>query len=411
MPSSVETTYVAHLTHACDELGFDDVVRRVLLMSAREVRAELPLWRDDGSLAVFNAYRVQHDDARGPFKGGLRYHPAVDMDEVRGLAGLMTLKSALVGIPYGGAKGGIDCDPAQLSQRELERVTRRFTEAFHRDIGPNRDIPAPDLGTDGQTMAWISDEYAKIYGHTPAVVTGKPLELGGTLGRVSATGDGLATVTEAWCRKTGADPTGWTVAIQGFGNVGSHAALALASLGMTVVAVGDVQGGILDHDGLDLAAVVAHRDREGTVTGCEGTNPLTNDELLALDCDLLVPAALGGVIHAGNVDDVSARLVVEGANGPVDADAEERLNARDVVVIPDILANAGGVIVSYLEWVQNLQQVTWTEEDVRTRSAERLEMATHEVADSVSADGCTPRAAAYRTAVQRVHDAVFAAGP
>ena len=253
-PEAVADIPSAFMMRACADLGYDDVTTRLLQLADREIRLEVPLWRTDGTLAVYHAYRVQHDDARGPFKGGLRYHPSVDMDEVRGLAMLMTLKTALVDVPFGGAKGGIDCDPTLLSRRELEELTRRFTERLHRELGPNRDIPAPDLGTDAQIMAWISNEYAKIYGHTPAVVTGKPMALGGSWGRDEATGRGLVTVLAAQRRADGTALTGKTAALQGFGNVGGHAATRLAEAGVSVVAVSDRLGGVYDSRGLDAVS-------------------------------------------------------------------------------------------------------------------------------------------------------------
>ena len=372
---------------------------------------EIPLWRADGSLAVYHAYRVQHDDARGPFKGGLRFHPSVDMEDVRGLAILMTLKTALVDVPFGGAKGGIDCDPSELSRRELEQLTRRFTERLHRELGPNRDIPAPDLGTDAQVMAWITNEYAKIYGHTPAVVTGKPIALGGSLGRDEATGRGLATVVAAWAAATGETLAGRTAAVQGFGNVGMHAAEALAAAGVRVVAVSDHTGGTFAAGGLDPAALVQHLDAHEPLTTFPGGEPITNPGLLALDCDLLVPAALGGCITEENVADVAAGTVVEGANAPVTAAAHDALVARGVPVVPDLLASAGGVIVSYFEWVQNLQRMSWTLDDVRTRAAARLETATATVVERSDDRGIDLRRAAYQIAVERLREAVFAAGP
>ena len=411
MTSTVASTHATHLTAACRTLKYDDVTSRILRLADREIRAEIPLWRDDGSLAVFNAYRVQHDRARGPFKGGLRYHPSVDMDEVRGLAALMTLKTALVDSPYGGAKGGIDCDPADLSRRELERVTRRFTESLHLDLGPNLDVPAPDMGTDAQTMAWIADEYAKIYGHSPAVVTGKPIALGGSPGRDSATGVGLATVVETWCEAQGESLSGRTAAVQGFGNVGLHASVALAERGVRIVAVGDRHGAVWADDGLDVGEIAAHQEKCGSIAGYPSADAISNEKLLALDCDLLVPAALGGVISGGNVETVAAPLIVEGANAPVTANAEQRLRRRGVTVLPDILANAGGVIVSYYEWVQNLQRFAWSLETVQSRAAARLESATRAVFDLAGEQACSAREAAYLIAVERVKDAVFAAGP
>lgn len=399
------------LLRACSDLGYDEVTTRLLQLADKEIRLELPLWRADGSLSVYHAYRVQHDDARGPFKGGVRYHPSVDMDEVRGLATLMTLKTALVDVPFGGAKGGIDCDPGELSRRELEDLTRRFTERLHRELGPNRDIPAPDLGTDAQVMAWITDEYAKMYGHTPAVVTGKPIALGGSRGRDEATGRGLVTVLAAAWAVAGISLTDRTAAIQGFGNVGGHAATALVDAGARVIAVDDRDGGVHDPDGLDVAALLDHRERHGTVAGFAGGRPLADADLLALECDVLVPAALGGCITTDNAGRVAAGTIAEGANSPLTPAAHDELTERGVEVIPDILANAGGVVVSYFEWVQNLQRMSWSLDEVRTRARSKLETATGEVVALARERDCDLRRAAYVIAVQRLREAVFAAGP
>ncbi len=408
---ATSTTATSYLLRACADLAYDDATTRLLQLADREIRVEIPLWRTDGRLAVYHAYRVQHDDARGPFKGGLRFHPSVDMDEVRGLATLMTLKTALVDLPFGGAKGGIDCDPSELSRRELEQLTRRFTERLHRELGPNRDIPAPDLGTDAQVMAWITNEYAKIYGHTPAVVTGKPISLGGSVGRDEATGRGLVTVVAAWAGAQGRSLAGSTAAVQGFGNVGRHAAEALVAAGVRVVAVSDRTGGTYAADGLDLAALERHRADDGSLPTFPGGDTISNAELLALECDLLVPAALGGCITEANVDRVMAGTVVEGANAPVTPAAHDALVDRGVPVIPDLLASAGGVIVSYFEWVQNLQRMSWTLDDVRTRAAARLERATATVVERAHGQRIDLRRAAYQMAVERLREAVFAAGP
>jgi glutamate dehydrogenase (NAD(P)+) len=399
------------LLRACSDLGYDEVTTRLLQLADKEIRLELPLWRADGSLSVYHAYRVQHDDARGPFKGGVRYHPSVDMDEVRGLATLMTLKTALVDVPFGGAKGGIDCDPGELSRRELEDLTRRFTERLHRELGPNRDIPAPDLGTDAQVMAWIADEYAKMYGHTPAVVTGKPIALGGSRGRDEATGRGLVTVLAAFWAVAGISLADRTAAIQGFGNVGGHAATALVDAGARVIAVDDRDGGVHDPDGLDVAALLDHRERHGTVAGFAGGRPLTDADLLALECDVLVPAALGGCITTDNAGRVAAGTIAEGANSPLTPAAHDELTERGVEVIPDILANAGGVVVSYFEWVQNLQRMSWSLDEVRARARSKLETATGEVVALARERDYDLRRAAYVIAVERLREAVFAAGP
>ncbi|MEZ5141353.1 MAG: Glu/Leu/Phe/Val dehydrogenase [Acidimicrobiales bacterium] len=401
----VRQTHDAFFAETCRALGYDDTTHELLLLASREISAEVPLRRDDGSVAVFRAYRVQHHNARGPYKGGLRYHPDVDLDEVRGLACLMTLKTALVDIGFGGAKGGIDCDPTTLSRRELEALTRRFVQKLHRVLGPNLDIAAPDMGTDEQVMAWIHDEYAKIYGFAPAVVTGKPVPIGGSRGRVDATGLGLALVVEQVAADRGLPVTGATVAVQGFGNVGAHAALHLQRRGARVVAVSDREGGVIDTEGLDVEALV---HRPGGLRGA--AEPITNDELLALDVDWLVPAATGGVIDDENADAVRAGVVVEGANAPVTADADALLTARGVLVVPDILANAGGVIVSHAEWIQNLQQLRWSLDEVQDHLRSTLGTATEQVLARASAEGISWRSAAYRIATERVHEAFFLGG-
>ncbi|HEU4629915.1 MAG TPA: Glu/Leu/Phe/Val dehydrogenase dimerization domain-containing protein, partial [Gemmatimonadaceae bacterium] len=335
------------LDRAARALRMPEYQQVALKTPFREVMVELPLHRDDGSVRTFHGYRIQHDNSRGPMKGGLRYHPRVRLDEVRALASLMTWKTAVVDIPFGGAKGGIDCDPAELTPKELEYLTRLFVGRIHMLIGENEDIPAPDVNTNPQVMAWIVDEYAKYRGFTPGVVTGKPIPLGGSAGRLSATGRGVAIVAEQAAADVGLALRGATVAIQGFGNVGSWAAHSLAALGARIIAVSDVHGGVFRGDGLDVDALMAEVQASGSVVGADGAEPITNDELLALEVDVLVPAALENAIRADNAGDVRARLVVEGANAPVTPSADAALEARGITVVPDILANAGGVTGSY----------------------------------------------------------------
>jgi len=392
---------------------FDRAARRLDLSEAtqvslktpfREVMVEIPV-DCDGEICTFHGYRVQHNRARGPMKGGLRYHPAVDLDDVRALASLMTWKTAVVDIPYGGAKGGIDIDPKQMPQHRVERITRTFIERIERFIGPNEDIPAPDVNTDGQVMAWIVDEYSKFNGFSPGVVTGKPLELGGSLGRVSATGRGVAVVTGLAAADAGIDLEGATVAVQGFGNVGSWSASYLSEMGARVVAVSDVQGGIHRGDGLDVARLIETAKAEGTVVGAEGVDRISNEELLELDVDILVPAALGGVINAGNAGEVRARMIVEGANEPTTPAADDILDERGVIVVPDILANAGGVTVSYFEWVQNLQQFRWKAERVDEELVRIMTEAYREVRARRDAEDVSLRVAAFMVAIRRVASA------
>jgi glutamate dehydrogenase (NAD(P)+) len=406
---SARTTHDEFFAAACHSLGLSDATFELLSLSSREIRAELPLVHDDGSLSVFNAYRVQHHNARGPYKGGLRYDADVSLDEMRGLASLMTLKTALVDVPFGGAKGGIDCDPTTLSDRELEQLTRKLVVKLHRLIGPNLDIPAPDMGTDARVMAWINDEYSKIYGYNPAVVTGKPVAVGGSVGREEATGLGLAIVVAAIADREGRDLHDRTVAIQGFGNVGTHAAASLAALGMRIVAVSDRAGGIHRSAGLPVHELIAATGRHEPVTAVVG-DAITNEELLELEVDLLVPAATGGVIHSANVGHVQAKMIVEGANGPVTAQADQLLGERGIPIVPDILANAGGVVVSYFEWVQNLQQIAWSLDEVHDGLRTRLHAATAEVCDEAEEAGIPWRLAAYRIATAKVKTAFFLSG-
>jgi len=337
-------------------------VERMLITPFREVKVDVSISLDSGELGTFIGYRVQHDRSRGPMKGGLRYHPAVDMDEVLGLASLMTWKTAVVNLPYGGAKGGIAVDPARISERELERLTRRFVQQIHDLIGPQTDIPAPDMGTNAQVMAWIMDEYSKIHGFSPAVVTGKPVDLFGSRGREEATGRGVLFAMEEFLKDVGGgEIRGKRCAIQGFGNVGSWTARFLHEAGAKVVAVSDHRGGITNPEGLDVPKLVEHARRTRTVAGFPGVDSISNAELLVSDVDVLIPAALGGVITRENARDVRARYVVEAANAPTTPEADEILTERGIPILPDIYANAGGVTVSYFEWTQNIQQFTWEE--------------------------------------------------
>jgi glutamate dehydrogenase (NAD(P)+) len=373
----------------------------------RSVTVSVPLRRDDGQLLVLTGYRVQHNLARGPAKGGIRFHPSTDLEEVKALAMWMTWKCALMGIPYGGAKGGIAVEPKMLSHPERERMTRRYAAELIPLIGPEKDIPAPDVGTDEQTMAWIMDTYSVHTGHTAhGVVTGKPLAVGGSAGRAGATSRGVQLAMFAALRDRGIDPKGVTVAVQGFGKVGALAAQYLHDAGCRVVAVSDVKGGVYNPRGLNPTALIRHLARGAdTVVGFAGTDTMTNAELLELDVDVLVPAALEGVITADNASRVRAKMIVEGANGPVDADADPILAGNDVVVVPDILANGGGVAVSYFEWVQDLQAYFWTEDQVNERLAELMERAYGQVSQLAADRGLTLRKAAHVIGVGRVAEA------
>ena len=393
------------VSRACRIIGLPDSVREIFCTTYRALSVQIPLRRRDGSINVLRGYRVQHNGARGPYKGGIRYHPEANIAEVRAMASLMTWKCAIVNLPYGGAKGGVMVDPHLLDEAELEQLTRRFTLAISYVLGVNRDIPAPDVNTNAQTMAWIMDAYGSRYGHAPGIVTGKPVAVGGTIGRVEATGEGVALVAREAMRDAGIAPAGARVAIQGFGNVGSHAAAALHRLGCVVVAVSDVAGAIHNPAGLDVAELV-RRARAGEV-GHEGMDVerIGNAELLACECDLLVPAAVGGVLHAGNAAAVRARMVVEGANTPTTPGADAILADMGVIVVPDVLANAGGVVVSYLEWVQNLQNVQWERRQVDEELTRRLTNAHADVRARAAQDGCSLREAAHRVAVARVAEA------
>lgn len=404
-----ETTQ--HFLHqAFEVLDIDEDMKRVLITPSRELRVELTLRHDDGSIGNYIGYRVQHDDSRGPFKGGLRYHPHVDIDEVRSLASLMTWKTAVVGVPFGGAKGGIQVDPGTLSKREKERLTRLFVRQIHELVGPHRDIPAPDVNTDAQVMAWFFDEYSRQAGFSPGVVTGKPVGLHGSAGRASATGRGCMFAARETLRESGQELKGKRFVIQGFGNVGSWGARLLHARGAKILAVSDVNGGIFNGDGLDIPGVLEYFDSHGTVVGCPGTESISNTDLLVADCDVLMPAALGGVITAKNAKEIKAKYVLEAANGPVDAAADEILESREIVVIPDIYANAGGVTVSYFEWVQNLQNFRWDENHVNDELGKVMTNAHGKIRDIMRAHDITMRKAAFVLAIREVKQATETRG-
>ena len=390
---------------AIDELS--DAAIAVLTGTYRELRVQVPVRRDDGSLEVYTGYRVQHNGARGPYKGGTRYHPTADLDEVRALASLMTWKTALVDVPFGGAKGGIQVDPTGMSESELERMSRRYFSQIGHIIGPTRDIPAPDVNTNAQVMSWFMDEYGRKYGHTTQVVTGKPVALGGSRGREAATGRGVVTVMGEAAKDLGLDPPdGLSVAIQGFGNVGSWTARLAHAGGYRVVAVSDVNGGIHREEGIDIPQLIEHQLAHGTVTGFGDADAISNEDLLTMSCDVLVPAALGEVITHENADQVDCRIVVEAANHPVTPVADRILADRGVTVVPDILANAGGVTVSYYEWVQNNQEMQWDEADVNGRLREKMRTAYQSCRDfQAGHDGLSLREAAFALAVARVVEA------
>ncbi|MBV8302530.1 MAG: Glu/Leu/Phe/Val dehydrogenase [Candidatus Dormibacteraeota bacterium] len=384
-------------------MGLPDSTRRFLRELKRELVVHFPVEMDDGSFRVFTGFRVQHNIARGPAKGGLRYHPRVTLDDVRALAMYMTWKSAVVDLPFGGAKGGVICDPKALSLTELERMTRRFTTEISIIIGPDRDIPAPDLGTGPDVMAWIMDTLSMHAGYSVAAsVTGKPTAIGGSEGRYGATGRGLVIVTQLAMRDHGMDATGATVAVQGFGKVGAVTAELLAAAGMKVVAVSDSSGGVHRDTGLDVSALRALKDEGGRLADYGAADRISNDELLTLDVDVLVPAALEAQISGSLAQRMRARLIAEGANAPIDPEADAVLAEQGTVVVPDILANAGGIIVSYFEWVQDLQAYFWAAGEVNARLKEVMVRSYEHVRARAQELDVTMRSAAYQIAVERV---------
>jgi len=405
------STALTQFDDAAERLHLDDDMRRVLRVSKRELSVNFPVNMDDGSINVFCGYRVQHSIVRGPAKGGLRYSPHVSLDEVRALAMWMTWKAAVVNLPFGGAKGGVMVDPRALSAAELEDLTRRYATEISIIIGPSEDIPAPDMGTNQQIMAWIMDTISMHRGHTvPGVVTGKPVAVGGTLGRLEATGRGILFVIEELCSQRGIGLEGATVAIQGFGNVGSVAAHLLQRAGAKVIAVSDREGGVHDGNGLDIGSLLECRSDAKPLAECSGVDKITNAELLALPADFLIPAALEGQITSRNAGDVRARFIVEGANGPTTPKADRILGEQGVTVVPDILANAGGVIVSYFEWVQDLQFYFWEEDEVNDRLRKVITRAYRQVAAAAERDGLTMREAAMALGVARVAEAASIRG-
>lgn len=395
------------MDEAAQILGYSESDIEPLKYPERELKVSVPVEMDDGSTRVFEGYRVQHSTSRGPAKGGIRFHPAVNNDEVKALAAWMTFKCAVVNIPYGGGKGGVICDPHELSERELRAITRRFTAAIMPLIGPEQDIPAPDVGTNAAVMGWMMDTYSMLKGHcVHGVVTGKPIELGGALGRNEATGRGVMFTTRNIMKKLGMEMKGTDVAVQGMGNVGSITAKLLHQEGMKVVAVSDVSGGVYKKDGLDIPAILAYlgKDRRNLLSGYEedGMSRITNEELLELPVTVLVPAALENQINGSNADKIRAKLIVEAANGPTAAEADPILNDKGVVIVPDILSNAGGVVVSYFEWVQNIQSVSWTEEEVNAK-LERIMNNSFDAVYNIAQEKKVPlRTGAYLIAVDRV---------
>ncbi len=396
---------------AAEYLKLDQGLRQILRTPKRVLEVSIPTKMDNGQVKVFSGYRVQHNVARGPAKGGIRYHPAVTLDEVKALAAWMTWKTATVNIPYGGGKGGVICDPKRMTKPELERMTRRYTSEILPVIGPEQDIPAPDMYTDSQTMAWIMDTYSMTKGYsTLGVVTGKPLSIGGSEGRNEATARGCLVAVEEACRVKKMSVRGSSVAIQGFGNAGSLAAKLFAEKKARVIAISDSRGGVFNSRGIDPLKAMRYKERSGTVVGMPGTSRISNDELLTMKCDILIPAALENVITLNNADQIKAKIVAEAANGPTTPHADEVLARKGIMLLPDILANAGGVTVSYFEWVQDLQSFFWSEAEVNAKLESVMRRAFTEVHESARKHRTHMRTGAYCLAVGRVADATLVRG-
>jgi glutamate dehydrogenase (NAD(P)+) len=399
------------LRRVADIFKIDPNLVEVLKECKKAVVVSVPVVMDSGSVQAFEGYRVTHNIARGPSKGGIRYHPDVNLSEVKSLAMWMTWKCALMNIPFGGAKGGVVCNPKKLSRGELQKLTRRYTTEIINEIGPEKDIPAPDVGTDPSVMAWIFDTYSMNKGHSVlGVVTGKPLNVGGSLGRLEATARGAMYCIREAIRKKEMKLEGLRVAVQGFGNVGSYLAKFLHGEGALVIAVSDSTSGVYNPNGIDVELALAHKQETGALAGLRGTEPVSNDELLLLDCDVLAPCALEQVVTSENADKVKAKIICEGANGPVTPTADEILEERGVLVLPDILANAGGVVVSYFEWVQGLQEYFWKEGEVNARLNDIATRAFNETWALQESRGTSMRMAAYGLAVQRVSEATTTRG-
>jgi glutamate dehydrogenase (NAD(P)+) len=413
MAEGISARDARFLDAAFAALEICDDTRELIAGTHREVEFDITLQLAAGERASFRGYRVQHDRNLGPFKGGLRFHPDVTREHVRELAASMSWKTALVDLPFGGAKGGVNCDPRKLEKRDMREITRRYVDKMGNLIGPELDVPAPDMGTDEETMAWLYDAYGQRHGDHPGVVTGKPIALHGTHGRRTATGEGVALVTTLAAHRSRIDLDGARVAIQGFGNVASFAAERLREHGARIVAVSDSAGGCYDASGLDVTGIKERRDearangeRMSVAEAAHGGDELTTADLLTLDVDILVPAAIEYVIDDDNVDDVAAGLVVEGANLPITAEAASALEHRGIGVVPDIMANAGGVIVSYLEWVQNRQGMRWSADDVRRSMEQRMHAAWERLCDVAESDDCGYRQAAFNIAVERINTAI-----
>jgi len=391
----------------CHRLNIDEGINAKLRHCKRELTVNFPVKMDDGTVRIFTGYRVEHNIDRGPGKGGIRYHPDVNLDETKALAAWMTLKCAVVNVPFGGAKGSVACNPKEMSINELEKLTRRYASEISIVIGPESDIPAPDVGTNPQIMAWIMDTYSMNRGYSVlGVVTGKPIEIGGSKGRFEATGRGCAICSQLAAKHLGMSLDKATVAVQGFGNVGSTTAAILSGYGSRIIAVSDSSGGIYNARGLDIKDLLRHKKETGSVIGFKDGDNITNAELIGMECDILVPAALEGTLCAPNASSIKAKMIVEGANGPTTAEADRILSEKGTLVIPDILANAGGVVVSYFEWVQGIQSFFWREDEVNSRLQEIMDNAFHEVLEVSQREKVSMRDSAYMLAIDRVARAI-----
>ena len=408
-PSRAEVSNYEIVTHyfddAAERLELRDDVAQVLKTSYREVQVQIPIVRDDDRIHVYQGFRVQHNGARGPYKGGIRFHPEVDLDEVRALAALMTWKTAIAGIPYGGAKGGVNCPAGEMTSAELQKIARSFMDKIEKVLGPNRDIPAPDVNTNAQTMAWMMDEYGKLHGHTPACVTGKPIALEGSYGREAATGRGLVYLYEEAAPERKLEPEDTRFVMQGYGNVGSWAARLMQDLGCTLVAASDAYGAIRSDEGIDAHALADHVRGGGTLTEFDGVEEIDADDLVGVECEVLIPAALGGMIHESNANDLNCKMVIEGANSPTTPKADQILADNGIHVIPDVMANAGGVVVSYFEWVQNMQHLRWEEDEVNSRLRKIMQRAYNDVKRKADEHDIPLRPAAYELGIERVVEA------
>jgi glutamate dehydrogenase (NAD(P)+) len=395
-----------YFDRAVERLELPDDLRVVFWEPYREVTVQIPIKRADGKVHVFSGYRIQHNGARGPYKGGIRFHPEVDIDEVRALASLMTWKTAVANIPFGGAKGGVNCPAGELERSEVQSVARSFLDKIEKVLGPTRDIPAPDINTNAQVMAWMMDEYGKLHGHTPAICTGKPIALEGSYGREQATGRGCVYMFREAAPQIGLTPSESTFVVQGYGNVGSWAARIMQQLGAKMVGASDATGAIQSEAGIDADELSKHIFTDGgKLTEFPGAEVISPDDLLAIDCDVLIPAALGGMIHEGNADRINCRMIIEGANSPTTPHADEILMEKDVHVIPDVMANAGGVVCSYFEWVQNLQHFRWSEREVNDKLGGIMRKAYRDVSGRAKEERISLRDAAYLVGIERVVEA------